>query len=200
MNQTDCQGSDLSPGEMPASFPVSYVIMNELFGFDVGPVTPRKLFQCGSFANKPIQSICFDERNKRFVIGFSHRDNGNGTLICMATPDLCNGTVEKTASNLAIGHANDMAYHAGRHRIYIARGDNQIAVVDPDTLTVEQLIAIDMVAWQISLFPDGSFFVSDSGVAVRYDEDFHNPQIICNHMLQDLINVLNMQIDDLDKS
>ena len=175
--------------------------MNSIYGFDVLSIIPRKFFYNGEFTNKPLQSVCFDEKNKKFIVGFSQRDNSNyGTLVRMSNFDFCVGKVEKIQSNLTIGHCNDMAYSKQLHKIFIARGDNKIAVVNPDSFDVERLITIDMVAWQISMYDDGSFFVSDSDKSVHYDADFKNKTIINEHNLRNLVDVLHLQYDSVDQS
>ena len=94
-----------------------------IFGFEMRNIIPRKAFLSGRFANKCLQSVCYDLRNRKFILGFSHKDNDQlSTLVRLNRAEFCDDAVEAVKENLYLCHCNDMTYNPENHRIYVARG------------------------------------------------------------------------------
>ena len=169
-------------------------------GIEIRAIVPRNKIQNGSFKNKPIQACCYDNRNKRFVIGFSHTgDPEHATL--MASKDLSfqDESIELIRENLDLKHCNDMAYDAVGHRILIARGDNKIAVVQPESLTITSLIAVDVSVWAIAIYSNGQIFIFDGDNAWLYGSDFKRIIQISSDMTNKLTRLAHVAYDPISK-
>ena len=172
-----------------------------MFGFELLNIFPKNKFYSGKFADKSIQSICYDKKNGKFIIGFSNKNNPNmSTLVKMNRPDFCDDAVDYIRENVPLAHCNDMEYCSETHKIYVARGDKIISIVNPDSLDVEQNIPIDVNAWSICRYSNGDFFIHDGVNSLRYDSDFKNSLFITNNDLSSLVNILHIPYDPVDKS
>lgn len=170
-----------------------------MFGFEIRNITSRKAFYNGKFANKVLQSVCYDSQNKCFIVGFSHKDNGNlSTLVKLSRPEFTNDAVIAVKENLPLAHCNDMVYYNGY--VYVARGDKTIAVVNARTLNVEKNIQIDANAWSIARYDNGDFFIHDGINSRRYNSEFKNPSFISKNDLQSLVDLLHIPYDSIEKS
>lgn len=149
----------------------------EIMPFEVDFLTGKLLkdrFCGGKFRGKPVQSVCLVPWMDRYFIGFSHNaDAAKGTIIRARDLSFRDDTVEEIRTNLPVGHCNDMEWNPLDRRIYIARGDKEIAVFNPETMTVERTISVDCYAWAIARFPDGHWFLHDGHGGRMYDPDFH---------------------------
>ena len=148
-----------------------------VISFDIDKISGKRLkdtFCDGFFIGKPVQSVCFVPFLDRYYIGFSHNaDVGKGTIIQARDLSFWDDMVEEIRTNLPVGHCNDMEYNPEDRRIYIARGDKEIAVFNPETMTVERTIPVDCYAWAIARFPDGCWYLHDGHGGRKYDPSFH---------------------------
>lgn len=148
----------------------------EIVPFEVDCLTGKLLkdhFCGGKFRGKPVQSVCYVTWMDRYFVGFSHNaDAGKGTIIRARNLSFRDDAVEAIAEGLPVGHCNDMEYNPTDRRIYIARGDKQIAVFNQETMTVERTIPVDCYAWAIARYPSGFWYIHDGHGGRMYDEAF----------------------------
>ena len=172
-----------------------------IFGFEMRNIIPRKMFLSGRFANKCLQSVCYDLRNRKFILGFSHKDNDQlSTLVRLNRAEFCDDAVEAVKENLYLCHCNDMEYNPENHRIYVARGDKTISVVNPDTLEVESTIQVGVNAWSIARFSNGDFLIHDGIHSRRYDSTFANRLFLSKNDLVTLTDLLHIPYDPIEES
>ena len=147
------------------------------FDYTVLSCYPRGKFNHGTFVHNSVQSMCFDRRNRRYVVGFAMPNNVSA-LVRMKDLSFEYDAIEKSVTGLPLAHCNDLVYCAGEHKIYAVGGEYWVAVVDPDTLQVERKIPVSMMAWSLALYPNGDFFVHDGGRGERFIHDFSSSQTI----------------------
>ena len=145
----------------------------EVIGFDFYTISSvgRGRFLGGSFVHNSCQSMCYDARNKKYIVGFAMPDNVSA-LVKMNDLSFADSAVEMFVTKLPLDHCNDMVYSQEDHKIYVVGGNWWVAVVDPDTLTVEKKIPLNVVAWSLAKYENGDFFVHDGCYGYRYSHDF----------------------------
>ena len=149
------------------------------FGFSVLNKTPRKNFLGGSFEFKPIQSVCYDSRNRKYIVGFSDAyDPEVSTLVRMTDLVFDDDHVDLVNWNVRLYHCNDLVYDPGRHLILAATGEKWVGVVDPETLTVVGRYDLAMYAWSMARYPSGNIFVHDGETGCCYDPFFENREVV----------------------
>ena len=151
----------------------------EIIPFDFYTVSAvkRGQFMGGTFVHNSCQSMCFDSKNQKYIVGFAEPGNVSA-LVRMKDLSFAESAIEAVERGLPLDHCNDMVYSPEDHKIYVVGGNWWVAVVDSDTLRVERKIPVDMVAWSIAMFTDGDFFVHDGGRGERFTHDFSNSQTI----------------------
>jgi len=164
-------------------------------------ILPRKNFYGGRFINKCLQSVCYDTENEKFILGFSHKNSSElSTIVKLNRPEFCDDAVEMVKENIPLSHCNDLEYNPIEHRIYVARGDKTISVVNPDTLEIERNIPIDVDAWSIARYSNGDFFIHDGVHSRRYDSQFKNKLVISKNDLTELVDLLQIPYDTVEHS
>lgn len=175
--------------------------MINIFGFEMRNIIPRKEFLSGRFADKCLQSVCCDLRNRKFILGFSHKDNGSlSTLVRLNRAEFSADAVEEVRENIPLGHCNDMEYNPENNRIYVARGDKTISIVNPDTLQIERNIQTDVNAWSIARFSNGDFFIHDGIHSRRFDSQFSNQLFLSKNDLMTLVDLMHIPYDPVEES
>ena len=153
--------------------------MTSVFDLQVDGIRKKSQLMGGRFRDRPVQSVCYDSRNRRYIVGFSDNNNPEtATLLRMKDLSFTDGSIQAIKEGLPLKHVNDLEYDPDRHRIFAARGDSAICVIHPDTLEVEKLIPIGADAWAISRYRNGDFFVFSSGTARRYNGSFGSCSVI----------------------
>lgn len=132
----------------------------------------RGEFLGGSFIHNSCQSMCYDSRNRKYIIGFA--EPGGSTAVLIRTKDLSfeDNSVDLIVKGLPLNHCNDLAYCPDDHKIYAVGGNWWVAVIDPGNLQIERKIAIDMATWSIARYPNGDWFLHDGVRGARYSHDF----------------------------
>ena len=133
----------------------------------------RGRFLGGSFVHNSCQSMCYDARNKKYIVGFAMPDNVSA-LVKMNDLSFADSAVEMFITKLPLDHCNDLVYSPEDHRIYCAGGNSWIAVINPENLEVERKIPIPLVAWSLARYPNGDFFVHEDNRGERFTHDFSN--------------------------
>ena len=167
------------------------------FDFEILGKKNRKTYYNNFFQDKYIQSVCFDKRNMRYLVGFSYIGSSELSEIIW-TPDLTFDHIERTFT-IPAGHCNDMVYCNDQHRVYIARGDKNIAVLNPDTMSIEKLIPVDVYVWSIDRFRNGDFFVHDGNGSFRYNSTFTNKTTLSTDDTLRIAKELNVQYSERQK-
>lgn len=172
-----------------------------IFGFEMRSIIPRKML-CGErFKQKSLQSVCYDLKNRKFILGFSHKADDNlSTLVRLNRAEFCDDAVEAIRENIPLKHCNDMEYNPDDHRIYVARGDKTISVVNPDTLEIERNIQIDVNAWSLGRFSNGDFYIHDGIHSRRYDSQFLNRLFLSKNDLTALVDLMHIPYDPIEES
>ena len=172
-----------------------------MLGFNLVNILPRNKFYRGKFADKSLQSVCYDILNKKFIVGFSHKNNNQfSTLVKFSKVEFSDDSVEMVKENISLGHCNDMEFNPSDHRIYVVRGDRVISVVNPDTLEIEQNHTIDVNAWSIARYSNGDFFIHDGKDSRRYDSSFKNCLYISKNDDKSIVDILHVPYDPIDKA
>jgi len=175
--------------------------MIKIFGFEMRNIIPRKEFYGGRFKNRSLQSVCYDLKSRKFILGFSHKDNDQlSTLVRLNRAEFCDDAVEAMSENLPLCHCNDMEYNPENNRIYVARGDKTISIVNPDTLQIERNIQTDVNAWSIGRFSNGDFFIHDGIHSRRFDSQFSNQLFLSKNDLMTLVDLMHIPYDPVEKS
>ena len=151
----------------------------------------RGSFLDGTFVHNSCQSMCYDSRNKKYIVGFAMPGNVSA-LIRMQDLSFKKSAIELIATELPLEHCNDLAYDPDEHKIYAVGGGYWVAIVDPETLQVEQKIHIGMVAWSIARYPNGDWFIHNGDHGERYSHDFSRCTIISIDDWTTIIKALNV--------
>lgn len=141
------------------------------FDFYTISAVGRGRFLGGSFVHNSCQSMCYDARNKKYIVGFAMPDNVSA-LVRMKDLSFADSAVEMFVTKLPLDHCNDLVYSPEDHRIYCAGGNSWIAVINPENLEVERKIPIPTVAWSLARYPNGDFFVHEDNRGERFTHDF----------------------------
>ena len=141
------------------------------FDFAITSCVWRGRFMGGTFVHNSVQSMCYDSRKRRYIVGFAEPGNV-AALVAMKDLSFAEDAVVQVARGLPLDHCNDLVYVAEDHKIYAVGGDWWVAVVDPDTLTVERKIPVNLAAWSLAKYENGDFFVHDGGRGEQYCHDF----------------------------
>lgn len=150
----------------------------------------RGRFNHASFVHNSCQSMCYDIRNRRYIVGFYESDKKMSALVKMRDLSFADSAIDMTVIDLPLDHCNDLAYCAQEHKIYAVGGGFWVAIVNPDTLQVEKKISLDMVAWSLAMYPNGDWFVFDSNMGRRYKHDFQSYVIVSTDNLRTLVDTL----------
>ena len=146
-------------------------MLPDSFRLTVGSRTLKSRILGGEFREKCVQSMCYNRNTKEYLVGFSHNDDPDlSTIVRLDAPELTDGHVKAVHRDLQLGHINDMQY-APNKRVYVARGDNTIAVLNSD-LSLHRIITVDIPVWALARFPNGEWLLAEDGNAWRYDSDF----------------------------
>ena len=166
------------------------------FDFDVRSVILKRSFDGGRFQNKTIQSVCYDRKRDRYLIGFSHNDNADRATV-IRTKDLSftDKSVEKIAEDLPLAHCNDMAYDPERDRVIVAMGDNRIGEMDPEQLTVTLIRTVSCTVWSIARYESGAYFTHDGDTGRMWDRDFQSSWIISRDDNRRVVEALGVPYD-----
>ena len=141
------------------------------FDFHTISSVGRGRFLGGSFVHNSCQSMCYDARNKKYIVGFAMPDNVSA-LVKMKDLSFSDSAVEMFVTKLPLDHCNDLVYSPEDHRIFCAGGNSWIAVINPENLEVERKIPIPLVAWSLARYPNGDFFVHEDNRGERFAHDF----------------------------
>ena len=155
----------------------------------------KSSFCKGRFKDKPIQSVCWDDRNKRFIVGFSHNNDANkSTLVRMRDLSFRDEVVEAIQEDVEFGHCNDMAYDPEEHKIYVACGNLKIGLVNPDSLLVERYIQLPLgcYAWAIARYPNKYWFIHDGNHSWKFSQDFGVGGIFTNNDVERVAKALSI--------
>ena len=165
----------------------------EVIPFDFYTISAvgRGRFLGGSFVHNSCQSMCYDSRNKKYIVGFAMPGNVSA-MVRMKDLSFADSAVEATATELPLEHCNDMAYDPNEHKVYVVGGGAWVGVVNPDTLRVERKIPIEVGAWSIARYPDGSWFIHEGDRGVRYNHNFSAYTTISTGDWMAVINALNV--------
>lgn len=151
----------------------------------------------GRFIGKPVQGMCYDSRNRKYVAGFSHNNNPQlATLVKLKRIDFADSSVEIIKEGLMLAHCNDLEYDPDVHKIYAALGTHRIAVIDPDTLEVLAYHPVSMYAWAIARYPDGSWFIHDGNNGWWCDRDFTESRAISDRDTAKVAAALGVPYDE----
>ena len=161
------------------------------FDFYTISAVGRGRFLGGSFVHNSCQSMCYDARNKKYIVGFAMPGNVSA-LVKMHDLSFADSAVEMFVTKLHMDHCNDLVYSPEDHRIYCAGGNWWIAVINPENLEVERKIPIPMVAWSLARYPNGDFFVHDGGRGERFTHDFSSSRTVSNNDREILIDILHV--------
>lgn len=88
-------------------------------------------------------------------------------------------TVIRVAEGLSLGHVNDLAYNPATNKLYAATMTtgvyaNQIAIIDPETLTITGAIDVQMPIYQLSYDRTNNVFYAGSNYSnYIFDADFN---------------------------
>lgn len=144
-----------------------------------------------TFLHNSCQSMCYDSRNKRYIVGFAEPGNVSA-LIRMKDLSFRKDAIDLVVRGLSLDHCNDIAYSPEDHKIYCVGGNWWVAVVNPDTFQVERKIPISMVAWSLARYPNGDWFVHNSEHGERYSHDFSRCTIASIHDQETIVKALNV--------
>jgi hypothetical protein len=122
------------------------------------------------------------------------------TLVKLKRFEFSDDAVEMIQDALPLCHCNDMEYNPEDQRIYVVCGNNSIAVVNPESLTVDRTIPIGISAWSIARYANGDFFIHDGMHSRRYDSRFENYLYISRNDLKFITNTLHVPYDPVEKS
>ena len=161
------------------------------FDFHTISAVGRGRFLGGSFVHNSCQSMCYDARNKKYIVGFAMPGNVSA-LVRMKDLSFEEDAVDLVVTELPLDHCNDMVYDPDEHKIYVVGGNYWVAVVDPDTLSVERKIPVALVAWSIARYPNGDYFVHDGGRGERYTHDFSSCQTVSVNDREIVIEALHV--------
>lgn len=199
------------PGDEEAEYPYDYTMSSIFSVANCYNYVPRAeikgvLDNNMPFAIKAIdgytvhQGACTDGTYGYFLLanpnGFI---NGESEEHCiMYKVDMSTWEVVATSEALRVQHGNSITYNSNTGKLVVSHckpDANQVSIVDPDTLSVEETITLTTNIWGIAYNPARNLYVGRYGDDMFvFDENFKQIDMFMG--VNDLLGVQNIACDD----